>query len=46
MIHGYARSSTDGQSVDAQVRLRRAAGAEQVFEQGGRERAKARAAEL
>ena len=31
MIYGYARVSTDGQSVDAQVRQLRAAGAEQVF---------------
>ena len=31
MIHGYARVSTDGQSVDAQVRRLRAAGAERVF---------------
>jgi DNA invertase Pin-like site-specific DNA recombinase len=31
MIYGYARVSTDGQSVDAQVRQLRAAGARQVF---------------
>jgi DNA invertase Pin-like site-specific DNA recombinase len=31
MIYGYARVSTDGQSVDAQVRQLRAAGAEKVF---------------
>jgi DNA invertase Pin-like site-specific DNA recombinase len=31
MVHGYARVSTDGQSVDAQVRQLRAAGAGQVF---------------
>ena len=31
MIYGYARVSTDGQSVDAQVRRLRAAGAEKVF---------------
>ena len=31
MISGYARVSTDGQSVDAQVRQLRAAGARQVF---------------
>ena len=31
MIYGYARGSTDGQSVDAQVRQLRAAGARQVF---------------
>jgi DNA invertase Pin-like site-specific DNA recombinase len=31
MIYGYARVSTDGQSVDAQVRALHAAGAEKVF---------------
>jgi DNA invertase Pin-like site-specific DNA recombinase len=31
MIFGYARVSTDGQSVDAQVKALRAAGAEKVF---------------
>jgi DNA invertase Pin-like site-specific DNA recombinase len=31
MIYGYARVSTDGQSVDAQVRQLRAAGCEKVF---------------
>jgi len=31
MIYGYARVSTDGQSVDAQVRQLRAAGAGQVL---------------
>jgi DNA invertase Pin-like site-specific DNA recombinase len=31
MIRGYARVSTDGQSVDAQVRQLRAAGAEKVY---------------
>ncbi len=31
MKYGYARVSTDGQSVDAQVRALRAAGARQVF---------------
>ena len=31
MIYGYARVSTDGQSVDAQVKQFRAAGAEKVF---------------
>lgn len=30
-IFGYARVSTDGQSVDAQVKALRAAGAERVF---------------
>jgi hypothetical protein len=31
MIHGYARVSTDGQSVDAQVKQLRAAGAGKVY---------------
>jgi DNA invertase Pin-like site-specific DNA recombinase len=31
MINGYAQVSTDGQSVDAQVKQLRAAGAEKVF---------------
>ena len=31
MNRGYARVSTDGQSVDAQVRQLRAAGAEKVY---------------
>jgi predicted site-specific integrase-resolvase len=31
MILGYARVSTDGQSLDAQVKQLRAAGAEKVF---------------
>ena len=31
MIYGYARVSTDGQSVDAQVRQLKAAGARQVL---------------
>ncbi len=31
MIYGYARVSTDGQSVDSQVKQLRAAGAETVF---------------
>jgi DNA invertase Pin-like site-specific DNA recombinase len=31
MIYGYARVSTDGQSLDAQVKQLRAAGAEKVF---------------
>jgi DNA invertase Pin-like site-specific DNA recombinase len=31
MIYGYARVSTDGQGVDAQVKQLRAAGAEKVF---------------
>jgi len=33
MIFGYARVSTDGQSVDAQVRQLRAAGAEKIFKE-------------
>jgi DNA invertase Pin-like site-specific DNA recombinase len=33
MIYGYARVSTDGQSVDAQVAQLRAAGAEKVFQE-------------
>jgi DNA invertase Pin-like site-specific DNA recombinase len=35
MIYGYARVSTDGQSVDAQVRQLRAAGAGKVFREVG-----------
>ena len=31
MIYGYARVSTDGQSVDAQTKQLRAAGAEKIF---------------
>jgi DNA invertase Pin-like site-specific DNA recombinase len=31
MIHGYARVSTGGQSVDAQVKQLRDAGAEKIF---------------
>jgi DNA invertase Pin-like site-specific DNA recombinase len=31
MIYGYTRVSTDSQSVDAQVKQLRAAGAEKVF---------------
>ena len=31
MIRGYARVSTDGQSVDAQVRQLKAVGAEKVW---------------
>jgi DNA invertase Pin-like site-specific DNA recombinase len=31
VIHGYARVSTDGQSVDAQVRQLKAAGARKVW---------------
>jgi DNA invertase Pin-like site-specific DNA recombinase len=30
MIHSYARVSTDGQSIDAQVNQLRAAGAEKI----------------
>jgi DNA invertase Pin-like site-specific DNA recombinase len=33
MIFGYARVSTDGQSVDAQVKALRAAGAEKMFKE-------------
>ena len=33
MILGYARVSTDGQSVDAQVKQLRAAGAEKIFKE-------------
>jgi DNA invertase Pin-like site-specific DNA recombinase len=33
MIYGYARVSTDGQSVDAQVKALRAAGAEKMFKE-------------
>jgi DNA invertase Pin-like site-specific DNA recombinase len=33
MIYGYARVSTDGQSVDAQVKQLRAAGAEKIFKE-------------
>jgi DNA invertase Pin-like site-specific DNA recombinase len=33
MIYGYARVSTDGQSVDAQVKQLRAAGAEEIFKE-------------
>jgi DNA invertase Pin-like site-specific DNA recombinase len=36
MIYGYARVSTDGQSVDAQVKQLRAAGAEKVFRETAR----------
>ena len=31
MIYGYARVSTDGQSVDTQVKQLRAGGAEKVY---------------
>jgi DNA invertase Pin-like site-specific DNA recombinase len=31
MIYGYARVSTDGQSLDTQVKQLRAAGAQKVF---------------
>jgi DNA invertase Pin-like site-specific DNA recombinase len=48
MIYGYARVSTDGQSVDAQVKQLRAAGAEKIFKEtasGGKtERAQLRRA--
>jgi DNA invertase Pin-like site-specific DNA recombinase len=33
MIYGYARVSTDGQSLDAQVKQLRAAGADKVFKE-------------
>ena len=33
MIYGYARVSTDGQSVDAQVKQLRAAGAAKIFKE-------------
>jgi DNA invertase Pin-like site-specific DNA recombinase len=33
MIYGYARVSTDGQSVDAQVKQLRAAGAVEIFKE-------------
>jgi DNA invertase Pin-like site-specific DNA recombinase len=33
MIYGHARVSTDGQSVDAQVKQLRAAGAAQIFKE-------------
>ena len=33
MIYGYARVSTDGQSVDAQVKQLRATGAEKIFKE-------------
>ena len=36
MIHGYARVSTDGQSVDAQVKQLRDAGAENIFRETAR----------
>jgi DNA invertase Pin-like site-specific DNA recombinase len=35
MIYGYARVSTDGQSVDAQVKQLRGAGAEKIFREVG-----------
>lgn len=33
MLYSYAQVSTDGQSVDAQVRALRAAGAEEIFKE-------------
>jgi DNA invertase Pin-like site-specific DNA recombinase len=33
MKYGYARVSTDGESLDAQVKQLRAAGAEKVFKE-------------
>ena len=36
MKYGYARVSTDGQSVDAQVEALKAAGAKTVFQQTAR----------
>jgi len=33
MIYGYARVSTDGQSLDAQVKQLRAAKAEKIFKE-------------
>jgi DNA invertase Pin-like site-specific DNA recombinase len=38
MIYGYARVSTDGQSVDAQVKQLREAGAEKGFPRDGKRR--------
>ena len=35
MIYGYARVSTDGQSLDVQVKQLRAAKAEKVFRETG-----------
>jgi DNA invertase Pin-like site-specific DNA recombinase len=35
LIYGYARVSPDGQSVDAQARQLRAAGAEKVYRETG-----------
>ena len=46
MIYGYARVSTDGQSVDAQVRQLRAAGAEKVFRETASGATKAERREL
>jgi DNA invertase Pin-like site-specific DNA recombinase len=39
MIYGYARVSTDGQSVDAQVKQLRVAGAEKGLSRDGEWRA-------
>ena len=32
-VYGYARGSTDGQTIDAQIAQLRAAGAEKVFQE-------------
>jgi len=39
MIYGYARVSTDGQSLDTQVKQLRAAGAQKVLSGNGERRA-------
>ena len=38
-VYGYARVSTDGQTLDAQIAQLRAAGAEKVFQERSAERA-------